>query len=672
MQQFRSVSLRPLITGTFSAFTVFSALYAGVLNAKSETISQAEKAVRMQQFDQAFDLYMQSAESGDADAQYQLANLYLKGLGADKDQAMARFWLDKAVAQGHSGAQYTLSQILRDKPRQARELLESAALQGYAPARMQLERKAPVVDDHIASSFEIQWMGAVRKNDLKQLKGLSSGTESLATRDGVGRNAVFYAVEFNSLDVLDWLIEQGANVNLADKNGVTPLQVAILSGSDKALRRLLAAGGNIKQSLNNGDNLLHYAIRLKRYNYVDSLMKAGVILNQQNNEGFTPLDLAQYQKERELSNKLIAAGAKTGSSWREKRAPQDVAAVASQLSQQERHVSPVASAIINNNFKLLKSLVQSNANVIAQPLDRGTTPLELAVRQNKLKMVKALLALGADVTQPASGNTTVLHIATRAGYVDVAQSLLEAGASVIREDESGENVLSSAFKEGREDIGLVLIDHVLGGDSSSAERKRWVKDAKIPVDKYILSAVKYRAAYAVERLLPYTQKKAVVDAQQKNALWYAAKNKEPKLVKQLLNADVSPAQADNLGRTPFVIAVESGCLPCAMHLLRVSDVNHQTASGNAALMLAALNRDAVMTAWLLKNKAEVDIRNEKGETALMAAVNIDDLKIAQQLISADASVSRKNKLGFSVLDLAEGASPNMLKLIKSQSVLGVF
>jgi uncharacterized protein len=58
-------------------------------------------------------LYQESAENGEADAQYKLGLLYLTGNGALQDFAEAAKWLRRAAEQGYALAQYELGLIYR-------------------------------------------------------------------------------------------------------------------------------------------------------------------------------------------------------------------------------------------------------------------------------------------------------------------------------------------------------------------------------------------------------------------------------------------------------------------------------------------------------------------------------------------------------------------------------
>jgi len=64
-------------------------------------------------FAAAFNLYSRAAELGYAAAQYNLACMYMNGMGVGRDYALARHWLEKA-AQGNSAdcdAQFTLATL---------------------------------------------------------------------------------------------------------------------------------------------------------------------------------------------------------------------------------------------------------------------------------------------------------------------------------------------------------------------------------------------------------------------------------------------------------------------------------------------------------------------------------------------------------------------------------
>ena len=56
----------------------------------------------------AFALYKKSAEQGDVDAQFAVAEGYAKGRGVAKNPAQARLWYQRAADQGHEEAEEKL------------------------------------------------------------------------------------------------------------------------------------------------------------------------------------------------------------------------------------------------------------------------------------------------------------------------------------------------------------------------------------------------------------------------------------------------------------------------------------------------------------------------------------------------------------------------------------
>jgi hypothetical protein len=82
----------------------------------------------------------QSAEKGDASAQFRLGQLYDEGTGVPKDYGQAKEWFEKAAKQGHVGAQidlgtlYLQGQGAPQSDQMALFWLSRAAEQGHALA----------------------------------------------------------------------------------------------------------------------------------------------------------------------------------------------------------------------------------------------------------------------------------------------------------------------------------------------------------------------------------------------------------------------------------------------------------------------------------------------------------------------------------------------------------
>jgi len=217
-----------------------------------------------------------------------------------------------------------------------------------------------------------------------------------------------------------------------------------------------------------------------------------------------------------------------------------------------------------------------------------------------------------------------------------------------------------------------MLDYLGGYEKQHKHIKRSFKSFDVPINDYILKAAQTNNMATLNRLLPFRSKPESADKQGKNALWYAAMDKNSKLISKLLASGMSASKEDNLGRTPLFIAVDQGCLDCAIQLIKKSQIDHQTGSGNTALIQAATNGNSLLVSWLIQNKATINVRNIRGDTALMMAVNSGSLQSVRLLLKADASITRKNKLGFSAVDFAKQVSPEMVSLVKSGNTLRIF
>ncbi|CAL8115994.1 unnamed protein product [Orchesella dallaii] len=59
-----------------------------------------------------------------------------------------------------------------------------------------------------------------------------------------GRPPLLYAADYGQLEVIDYLVAKGANVNATDKHGISPLLAAIWEGHTSCVRLLLEKGAS--------------------------------------------------------------------------------------------------------------------------------------------------------------------------------------------------------------------------------------------------------------------------------------------------------------------------------------------------------------------------------------------------------------------------------------------
>lgn len=92
--------------------------------------------------------------------------------------------------------------------------------------------------------------------------------------------------------LFELLITAGADVNVKDISGKTPLYPAIAAGWDRYIERLLKAGADVNVRDIYGWTPLHYAVRYRKSKIIRIIVDAGGDINALNYIGETPWDMA--------------------------------------------------------------------------------------------------------------------------------------------------------------------------------------------------------------------------------------------------------------------------------------------------------------------------------------------------------------------------------------------
>ena len=110
----------------------------------------------------------------------------------------------------------------------------------------------------------------------------------------------------NNKEIVELLLARNAELNAQNKDGCTPLFVAVLDGNKEVVEALLAHKANVNATDNNGFTPLHVAVS-KCYNEVIKLLLAhGANVNAKSVDGLTPLQEAAVMKRNDVVALLVA------------------------------------------------------------------------------------------------------------------------------------------------------------------------------------------------------------------------------------------------------------------------------------------------------------------------------------------------------------------------------
>lgn len=132
---------------------------------------------------------------------------------------------------------------------------------------------------------------------------------NLDTIDNRGRSLLHWAIACKETRVFAFLVNKGISPNLVDKEGATPLYMAVRFKDQATFNQLVALPDYQSWITEYGAALLEKAILNKDLDFVKKLVTKGVDLNSKNDRGSTPLEIAQKSFANEIVNWLLQAGA---------------------------------------------------------------------------------------------------------------------------------------------------------------------------------------------------------------------------------------------------------------------------------------------------------------------------------------------------------------------------
>src|SRR5262249_15975187 len=126
-----------------------------------------------------------------------------------------------------------------------------------------------------------------------------------------GTTALHWAVRGDDLETADLLIRAGANVTTANREGVTPLQLAAINGTGPMIEKLIKAGADPNASLSKfGDTALMLAARTGKVDGIKVLLDKGAKVNAVETwGGTTPLIWTVAERHLDAVKLLLSNGA---------------------------------------------------------------------------------------------------------------------------------------------------------------------------------------------------------------------------------------------------------------------------------------------------------------------------------------------------------------------------
>ena len=264
-----------------------------------------------------------------------------------------------------------------------------------------------------------------------------------------GRTVLHIAAKSGHAEVVGILTKAGADVNVKDINGYTPLILAARVGDAKTVEALvdsLKDQGKRKKALKKtydwGRTALHIAAEMGHAEVVGILIDAKADVNKKNRNWYTPLHYAAGEGHAEVVELLIDAkadvNAKDDDKW-----------------------TPLHCATCKGDKTTVELLIKKKADVHAKNVDKST-PLHYAAGEGHTDVIGILIKEGAKVNTKNKKGWTPLHYAAQKGHVKAIEKLLSSlnaadrAAVLAVKDKKGWTALAYARDDVRAAIASLL------------------------------------------------------------------------------------------------------------------------------------------------------------------------------------------------------------------------
>lgn len=273
--------------------------------------------------------------------------------------------------------------------------------------------------------------------------------------DSILELAVFDAISSGNTDIVELLVNHGADVNVLTKVRDELLPQAAQAGQPEVTQLLLDAGADVNSTMtfvansgayfNEAPAILH-AVDDNHIEVVELLIAYGADVNL-TEKAFNghALFSAAFYNYTELVTLLLDNGADPHihTNW-------------------DEGITPLHGAADNGSAQAIQALLDGGANPDIQT-NTGLTPIMHMISYgwagNKHEIAKTFLEGGADPNVQDNEGNTALHIAIREDVPIVIPLLIEHGIALDIENNDGDTALHIAVKRKRAEVVSILLEN---------------------------------------------------------------------------------------------------------------------------------------------------------------------------------------------------------------------
>lgn len=429
-------------------------------------------------------------------------------------------------------------------------------------------------------------------------------------------------------EIVQYLAENKADINLPSNSGIPPIYIAMLQKHKPIVLDLLNRGADVSIITSEGNTSLHWSlVGLRDVDICDILIQRGVDVNGKNLAGLTALIWAVSNKEEAITGLLLGAHADGNIPDKSGIYPLHIATQNDSLNMinllikhcnvnnrsiDSTQITAIWLAAQNGKIDIIKILADNGADLNIVRADTGMPPIHVAMQKKHLEVANELLSRGANVNIVDAGGFIALHWAANLGDADITNNILKKGIDINSRTNTGATSLFIATSTNHKEVAKLLLDNNA--------------DPLIPCTDGTYSW--HSAAFSgyidiMHMLISKTNNidLKTANTEQYTALWLAAQNGHNNIVEWLVHigADVNAA--------------------------RQSD-------GRTVLQSAITNKNHSVVKTLVENKAEVNKGDIKQFTPIYYATEVEDLNTIKLLLQYNANIHLAGTSGDQPIHMA--------------------
>lgn len=498
---------------------------------------------------------------------------------------------------------------------------------------------------------------------------LLSYSADVAHKDTYGDTVLHTSEMTNSpVDLLQMLVNFGAPIDERNKEGITPLALAIDRHLTEHIRFYVENGADIHSEDNKkatpltnslktddllpslltyknimsrdsfGNTVLHVALKnnasINKTKYILDMMKD---VNARNANGESALYIAVQKNQKEIGEMLLAKGADIFSTNNQNFSPLRLALQPN---------NPAANWLITSKTihatdgygntplhyvsewgmeEAVLYLLTRGANPVAKNAN-GEIPLFSAVKADNANLISKLIVGGSTIFARDNLGSTPLHTAVRWSAGNSANYLISHGIEIDAQNMAGKSALAEAVSSGNTHLTNLLLEN--GADVNLTDNAG---------KTILIDSIKSESPATVKLLLDYGANPNIQEINGRNVYHEAAAYGNIEIISLISNAGGNALTRDKNGNTPFIMSLDKS--EAVILEILGKDKKITDSDGNTPVHLLVEEAEVpVKTLELLVRKGfDMDSRNAKGFTPLAIAVMRNDTDSATVLLANGAN-----------------------------------